>query len=170
MPRFVLAALACAALASGAAAQSRGTPVCKDAPMPFAATEANRLSAAALQQAVSGKTLVYVRESIRTPGTWIKGEREHRGDGSMIYTCAVARSAEGPWRPCTSFGPAERQVAGGRDVGIWSVKNGALCSAKAAFGERSEDCFAIHRQGGVLAARRVSGPLAACVQGTVTLQ
>jgi hypothetical protein len=138
--------------------------------MPFAATAANRLAGAQLQQAVAGRTLVYIRESIRMPGVWFRGAREHRADGSMIYTCQAGRAAKGPWRPCKSFGSAERQAAGGRDVGVWSIKNEALCSAKAAFGDRSEDCFAIHKEGAVLAAKRVSGPLAACVQGTVTLQ
>lgn len=170
MLRTVIAVFASAALVSAAAAQSRNTPACKDAAMPFEATPANRLAGAALQQAATGKTLVYIRESTRTPGAWIKGAREHRPDGSMIYTCDVGRSAKGPWRPCKSFGSVERQAAGGRDVGVWSIKRDALCSAKAAFGERSEDCFAIHRQGGVFAAKRVSGPLSACVQGTVTLQ
>ncbi len=172
MHRFFNAALICAAfaLAPAAAAQSRGTPACKDAAMPFTATSANRLAGAALQQAATGKTLVYIRESTRTPGVWIKGARALRPDGSMLYTCDVGRSANGPWRSCKSFGSVERQAAGGRDVGVWRIRNDALCSAKAAFGERSEDCFAIHRQGGVLAAKRVSGPLSACVQGAVTLQ
>jgi hypothetical protein len=53
---------------------------------------------------------------------------------------------------------------------VWSIKNDNLCSAKAAFGERTEDCFAIHRQGSAYAAKRVSGPVAACMQGEVTLQ
>ncbi len=170
MLRVFIGALAGTAMAATAAAQSRGTPTCKDAPMPFEVTAANKLGGAQLQQAVGGKTLVYVRESTRTPGVWIRGAREHRTDGSMIYTCEVGRSANGPWRPCKSFGSVERQAAGGRDVGVWSIKSEALCSAKAAFGDRSEDCFALHRQGEVIAAKRVSGPLSACVQGTVTLR
>jgi hypothetical protein len=170
MHRIVIAAAAYVALGTGAAvAQGQGTPTCKDAAMPFEAAAANRLRGATLREAITGKKLVYIREMIRTPGAWFRGTREHRPDGSMIYRCDVAGSANGPWRPCKSFGSAERRAEGARDVGVWSIKNEALCSAKAAFGDRTEDCFAIHKQGGVLAAKRVSGPRAACVQGTVTL-
>lgn len=138
--------------------------------MPFAATAANRLTGAALRQAVSGKTLVYIRETHRAPGLWVNNRRELRPDGSMVYTCQVARSAEGPWRPCRSFGSKEKRVQGARDVGVWSIRNEALCGAKASFGERVVDCFAIHRQGAAYAAKRVSGPLAVCMQGNIVLE
>ncbi|HEY7611208.1 MAG TPA: hypothetical protein VIF14_18425 [Alphaproteobacteria bacterium] len=162
LPLVALFALA----PSLAAAQARGSPACKDAAMPFAATAANRLAGAA----VSGKRFIYVRESLRTPGVWVKGTRELRADGSMRYTCEVSRSEAGPWRPCRSFGSVERQTAGSRDVGVWSIKNNAVCAAKASFGEQTEDCFALHRQGAIVAAMRVSGPRAACVQGTIILE
>jgi hypothetical protein len=91
-------------------------------------------------------------------------------DGATPFKGAIGRSANGPWRPCKSFGSADRQAAGGRDVGVWSIKNEARCSAKAAFGDRSEDCVAIPKESAVLAAKQVSGALAASVQGTVAQQ
>jgi hypothetical protein len=169
MLRF-LAALAILVPGGALAQMTQGTPACKDGAIPFAATAANRLVGAQLQQAVTGKTVVYLRESLRNPGLWVRSMREHRADGSMLYTCEASRARTGPWVACKSIGSVERRVAGGRDVGVWSIKNENLCSTKAAFGERTEDCFAIHREGAVYAAKRVSGPLAACMQGEVTLQ
>ena len=153
-----------------ASAETRGgTPSCADEPLPFEATAANKLAGAQLQQAIVGKTLVYVRKSLRNPGVMVNNMREHRPDGSMVYSCEYRRG-DAPWKPCTSIGSVEKRVAGSRDIGVWSVKNGNLCSAKAAFGEHTEDCFAIHRQGAVYAAKRVSGPLAVCMQGTITFK
>ena len=40
----------------------------------------------------------------------------------------------------------------------------------ASFGESSDSCFAIHRQGAAVAAKRVSGPPAVCIEGGITLQ
>jgi hypothetical protein len=170
MQRMALAALIGATLAQPAIAQSRQTPLCKDGELPFAATQANRLTGAALQQAATGKRLVYVREFSNRPGTWFRGTREHRDDGSHVYTCEVARSAGGPWQPCTSFGSVEQKASGARDVGVWTIKGEALCATKSAFQGRVEDCFAIHRQGAVFAAKRVSGPPSACVQGAITFE
>jgi len=137
--------------------------------MPFAATAANKLTGTQLQQAVSGKKLVYLRKSLRFPGMMVNNTREHRPDGSMVYSCEYRRG-DAPWTPCKSIGSVEKRVAGSRDIGVWSIKNGNLCSAKAAFGEHTEDCFAIHRQGAVYAANRVSGPRAVCMQGTITFK
>ena len=170
MRRLMTAVVFMVLAESLAAAQGPGRPACKDGEMQFAATAANRLMGAQLQQAVAGKRLGYLRESIRTPGVWVNNQRELRADGSMVYTCEYARSADGPWRPCTSIGSMERRAAGSRDVGVWSIKNNAVCATKSAFGEATEDCMAIHRQGAVFAARRISGPPSACVQGTITLQ
>ncbi|MCW5774680.1 MAG: hypothetical protein KIT16_23750 [Rhodospirillaceae bacterium] len=170
MRRIAMAAIAALLLPAAASSQGRGTPSCKDAAQPFALAAQNRLTGPALRQAVSGKTLVYIRESIRTPGVWVNNRRDLRADGSMVYTCQYGRRREGPWRPCRSFGSQEKRVEGARDVGVWSIRGDALCGAKASFGEKVVDCFAIHRQGTVFAARRVSGPLAVCMQGTIALE
>ena len=162
-------ALAAFAPALASAETKRDTPSCADEPLPFEATAANKLAGAQLQQAVAGKTLVYLRKSLRYPGMLVNNMREHRPDGSMVYSCEYRRG-DAPWKPCTSIGSVEKRVAGSRDVGVWSIKNNNLCSAKAAFGERTEDCFAIHRQGAIYAAKRVSGPLAACMQGSITFK
>ena len=170
------AALALVLLAPGLASaetpatqRAGGAPACQDADMPFEATAANKLTGAQLQQAIVGKTLVYLRKSNRYPGMMVNNTREHRADGSMVYMCEYRRG-DGAWTPCRSFGSVEKRVAGHRDVGVWSIKDGNLCSAKSAFGERTEDCFSIHRQGGVYAAKRISGPRAACMQGTITFR
>ena len=138
--------------------------------MPFATSPANRLTGAALMQAISGKRLTYIRESIRTPGAWVNNMRDHRPDGSFVYLCEFGRSQDGPFRPCNSFGSVEKRVAGSRDVGVWSIRNEAVCSVKSGFGANTEDCVAIHRQGAVLAAVRMSGPRAVCINGTITLK
>lgn len=166
---FTAVALAALAPALVSAQTTRGTPTCADEPLPFEPTAANKLVGAQLQQAVVGKTMVYLRKSLRTPGMMVNNMRDHRADGSMVYSCEYRRG-DAPWTPCKSIGSVEKRVAGSRDVGVWSVKNGNLCSAKAAFGEHTEDCFAIHRQGAVYAAKRVSGPLAVCMQGTITFR
>lgn len=170
MMRVVFASLTIASVAQAAAAQSQSSPACKDGAMPFEATAANRLTGAQLQAAVAGKRLGYLRESLRNPGMLVNNMRDLRADGSFVYTCEFARSPDGPWRKCGSFGSVEKRVAGDRDVGVWSINNNAVCATKSAFGPGAEDCFAIHRQGTAVAAKRVSGPLAACVQGAITLQ
>jgi hypothetical protein len=170
MMRLALAVLAATLAPAAGHAQGQGTPSCKDQEPPFALTAANRQTDAALQQAVVGKKFVYLRESLRTPGVWVKNMREHRGDGSFVYSCAYGRGADGPMRPCASFGSQEKRVAGARDVGVWNMKNDTVCSVKSGFGANTEDCFALHSQGGVFAARRVSGPRAACVNGKITFE
>jgi hypothetical protein len=138
--------------------------------MPFAPTAANRLTGATLQQAVTGKRLGYVRESIRVPGVIVSNTRELRADGSMVYTCTFARSQNGPWQPCKSYGSMKTRREGARDVGVWSIKNDAVCSVHAAFDEKAENCVAIHRQGPVLVAVRTGGSRTACIPGVITLQ
>ncbi|MGH7005218.1 MAG: hypothetical protein ACREIP_14840, partial [Alphaproteobacteria bacterium] len=162
--------IAIAAASTAAAAQQRGGALCKDGALPFDATAGNRLSGTPLQQALAGKKLGYLRESLRTSGVWVNNARELRTDGSLVYTCEFSRSPSGPWSPCTSFGSTTKQASGARDVGVWSVKNNALCMTGAAFGESSESCFAIHRQGSAVAAKRVSGPQSVCIEGAITLQ
>ena len=130
----------------------------------------NRLQGPALQQAVSGKRLTYVRESLRTSGVWVSNTRELRADGSFAYVCEFSRNPSGPWRPCSSFGSQKNQATGNKDVGVWSIKNNTLCMTGAAFGESSESCFAIQRQGTAFAAKRMSGPPAVCIEGSITLQ
>ena len=128
------------------------------------------MTGAQLQQAVAGKRLGYVRESLRTPGVFVNNTRELRSDGSMVYTCEYSRSPSGPWRVCSSYGSTTNRREGGRDVGVWSIKNDVLCSVHASFGQKNEDCITVHRQGSVLAAKRVFGSLTACMPGTITLQ
>ena len=170
MMRVACVVLAFAAATSTAAAQQRGGALCKDGAMPFAAAADNRLSGAALQQALAGRKLGYLLESLRTPGVWVNNARELRSDGSLVYTCEFSRSPSGPWSPCTSFGSTTKQAAGARDVGVWAIRNDTLCMTGAAFGESSESCFAIHRQGAATAAKRVSGPPSVCIEGAITLQ
>jgi len=169
MNRFALAALASILAPAAALAQNSGA-LCKDAALPFAAAAGNRLQGPALQQAVAGRRLGYVRESLRTAGVWVSNTRELRGDGSFAYVCQFSRNPSGPWQPCSSFGSRSNQASGNKDVGVWSIKNNALCMTGAAFGESSESCFAIHRQGAAFAARRLSGPPSVCIEGGITLQ
>jgi hypothetical protein len=166
--------LALAAALGGApsvvVAEAASGASCKDGAMPFPPTPANQLTGAQLQQAVTGKKLGYVRESIRVPGAFMNGTRELRADGSMAYTCQAGRSANGPWRPCKSYGSMQTRREGARDVGVWSIKNNAVCSVHASLGEKAENCVTIHRQGAVLVAARASGARTACIPGTITLQ
>jgi len=166
---------ACAAFAIGlvpslAAAQNAPTSFCKNGALPFAATEANRLAGAALQQALSGKRLAYVRESMKTSGIWFSLGREFRADGSSAHTCQAGRGPSGPWGACRQIGEEKVNVAGARDIGVWSVKDNALCVTSASFGERSTGCFAIHRQGQATAAKQLSGNRSFCIEGAITLQ
>lgn len=170
MMRLALAVVAIAAASLPATAQQRGGALCKDGTMPFDAAAGNRLSGPALQQALAGKKLVYVRESLRTAGVWLNNTRELRPDGSFAYTCEFSRNQSGPWSPCTSFGSTTKQASGAKDVGVWSIKNNTICMTGAAFGESSDSCFAIHRQGSAVAAKRVSGPASVCIEGGITLQ
>ena len=84
--------------------------------------------------------------------------RELRADGSVAHVCQFGRGTAGPWKPCTQIGSEKRTVPGARDVGLWSVKNRALRTFSASFGEGTEACFAIHRQGQAPAAKHISGP------------
>jgi len=158
------------ALPSAAAAQNNPTSFCKNGALPFAATDANRLTGAALQQAVSGKRLVYVRESTKTPGIWFNLGREFRSDGSSIHSCQAGRGPSGPWGACRQIGEEKVNVAGSRDVGVWNIKDNAFCVTSASFGDRSTGCFTVHRQGQALAARQISGNRSFCVEGGIALQ
>jgi hypothetical protein len=151
-------------------ALAQGTAACKDGAMPFAASAANQLTGAPLQRAVTGKRFGYVRESIRLPGIFVNNTRELRADGSMVYLCQYARAPNGPWQVCKSYGTMKTRREGGRDVGVWSIKNNAVCSMHASFGEKAENCVTIHRQGSVFAAVRASGSRSACIPGIITLQ
>ena len=79
--------------------------------MPFATSPANRLTGAALMQAISGKRLTYVRESVRTPGAWVNNMRDHRPDGSFVYLCEFGRTEAAPGAPATR---SARRKAGRR--------------------------------------------------------
>jgi hypothetical protein len=158
------------ALPSGAAAQNAATSFCKNGALPFAATEANRLAGPALTQALSGKRLVYVRESNKTAGIWFNLGREFRADGSSVHSCQAGRGPSGPWGACRQIGEEKVNVAGPRDVGVWNVKGNSFCVTSASFGERSTGCFALHRQGQALAAKQISGHRSFCVEGAITLQ
>ena len=171
MTRIAIAIAAFAALAvAPSLARAEASASCKDGAMPFAPGAANQLTGAQLQQAVTGKRLGYVRESIRVPGVFTQGTRELRADGSMVYTCQAGRSANGPWRPCKTYGSMQTRREGARDVGVWSIKNNAVCSTHASSGEKAENCVTIHRQGAVLIAARAAGARTACIPGIITLQ
>jgi hypothetical protein len=168
--RIMTAALLAVLVPAAALAQARSGAQCKDGAVPFEASAANRLNGPALQQAVAGKRLGYVRESLRTQGVWVNNGRTLRTDGSMLYTCEFSRNQGGPWQPCTSFGSTAQQTKGSRDVGVWNIKDNALCMTGASFGESSTSCFAIHKQGAVFAAKRITGHPAVCIEGAITLQ
>ena len=171
MVRSVLAALLVAAWPGVAVAQGNDPAAsCKNGPMPFAISESNRLSDAEIQQVFAGKKLGYVREATKTPGLYIKAARELRADGSVNHVCTLGRGTSGPWRPCPKIGDEKTSIAGGRDAGVWSVRDRALCTRSASFGEASQGCFAIYRQGPVLAAKQISGPRTYCIEGAVTAQ
>lgn len=158
------------ALPGAAAAQNAATSFCKNGALPFAASDANRVTGPALSQALSGKRLVYVRESNKTAGIWFNLGREFRGDGSSIHSCQAGRGPSGPWGACRQIGEEKVNVTGARDVGVWNVKGNAFCFTSASFGERSTGCFTLHRQGQALAARQISGNRSFCVEGAITLQ
>lgn len=169
--RISLAALLAGAWCSPAAAEGNDpTASCRNGAMPFPVSESNRLSDAAIQQLFAGKKLAYVREATKTPGLYISATRELRADGSVKHVCTLGRGTDGPWRPCPKIGDERTSIAGGRDVGVWSVRNGSLCTASASFSQRAEACFAIYRQGQALAARQVSGPRTFCIEGAVAAQ
>lgn len=163
---FIAAALV---LPGAAAAQNAATSFCKNGTLPFAASDANRLKGPALQQALSGKSLLYVREGTRA-GLWFSLTRELRADGSAVHSCQAARSPSGPWGACRQIGEEKVNVAGSRDIGVWSMKDNALCTESASFGQRSQGCFAIHRQGQATAAKQLSGNRSFCIEGAITLQ
>ncbi|HEY7610004.1 MAG TPA: hypothetical protein VIF14_12285 [Alphaproteobacteria bacterium] len=170
MKRIFLFGLAALALPALANAQNAATSFCKNGALPFAASEGNRLTGPALQQALSGKTLGYVRESTRGGGIWFSLTREFRADGSAVHSCQAGRGPSGPWGACRRIGEEKVNVAGARDIGVWSVKDNGLCVESASFGQRSAGCFAIYRQGQAFAARQLSGNRSFCIEGTITLQ
>lgn len=170
MKRIAIAAIAAAALPAAAMAQNAATSFCKNGAMPFATSDATRLTGPALQQAVAGRRLGYVRESMRGGGIWFSLVRELRADGSSAHVCQAGRGPSGPWGACRQIGEEKVNIAGARDVGTWSVKNNSLCLVSASFGERSEGCFAIHRQGQVVAAKQLSGNRSFCIEGAIALQ
>jgi hypothetical protein len=169
MKHMAIAALAAFLVPAAAAAQNASTSFCRNGTLPFAAGEPARLTGPALQQALSGKRLGYVREGTK-PGLWFNLTRELRADGSSVHACQVARSSSGPWGACRQIGEEKVNVAGSRDIGVWSVKDNALCVESASFGERSRGCFAIYRQGQAFAAKQLSGNRSFCIEGAITLQ
>jgi hypothetical protein len=170
MRRTAVAILAALALPTAAAAQNAATSFCKNGAMPFAASESNRLTGPALQQAIAGKTLGYVRESTRGGGIWFSLTRQFGSDGSSVHSCQAGRGPSGPWGACRQIGEEKVNVTGARDIGVWSVKDNALCVESASFGVRSAGCFAIHRQGQTFAAKQLTGNRSYCIEGTITLQ
>jgi hypothetical protein len=169
MKRIILLTIAALALPGTAAAQNAPTSFCRNGALPLAASDANRLTGAALQQAISGKRLGYVREGTRA-GLWFSLTRELRTDGSSVHSCQAARGPSGPWAACRQIGEEKVNVAGARDIGVWNVKDNALCLESASFGQRSLGCFAIYRQGSAVAAKQLSGNRSFCVEGAITLQ
>ena len=169
MIRIAIAAVAALVLPAAAQAQNAATSFCRNGTLPFAASDANRLKGPALQQALSGKRLLYVREGTRA-GLWFSLTRELRADGSAMHSCQAARAPGGPWGACRQVGEEKVNVSGSRDIGVWSVKDNALCTESASFGSRSHGCFAIHRQGQATAAKQLSGNRSFCIEGAITLQ
>lgn len=169
MIRRAMALLAALALPGAAQAQNAATSFCKNGALPFAASDANRLTGPALRQALSGKRLLYVREGTRA-GLWFSLTRELRADGSAVHSCQAARSPNGPWGACRQIGEERVNVAGPRDIGVWNVQDNAFCTESASFGQRSAGCFSIHRQGQAFAAKQLSGNRSFCIEGAVTLQ
>jgi len=169
MLRASFALLFATALTAPAAAQD--TPAsarCRNEAPPFPVTDANRLSDDELRALFNGKTLAYVRESTRVQGAFVRLARELRADGSMVSSCQLGRNRAGPWKNCQSYGSDTSRVAGHRDVGVWRIENRALCIEHTAF--KLGACFAIHRQGGVLAAKNMRGPRHYCGEGPVTVE
>lgn len=169
MKRTAAAILILALSSSGASAQ--GTPDqanCRADPLPFPASDANRLSDEQLRQLLNGKTFFLVRAHTRTPGAFVRLSRELRGDGSMRLTCEFSKSRDGGWQLCKRYGTQKTNIAGAHDVGVWRVENRTLCLVHAAF--NTTGCFAIHRQGGALAAKYVSGPRSYCAEGPVEVR
>ncbi len=138
--------------------------------MPFAATDANRLGDAQLRETFTDKKLGYIRASTRSPGVFINATRELRADGSLVHNCTVGRGQTGPWKPCVDIGSDKAAIKGSRDVGVWRIANRALCVSSASFGDKSEGCFSIHREGATLAARQLTGSRTYCIEGRVTAQ
>lgn len=169
MIRIVMLAAAALVLPAAAHAQNAATSFCRNGTLPFAASDANRLKGPALQQALSGKRLLYVREGTRA-GLWFSLVRDLRPDGSTVHSCQAARSSSGPWAACRQVGEEKVNVSGSRDIGVWAVQDNALCTESASFGQRSRGCFAIHRQGQATAAKQLSGNRSFCIEGAITLQ
>ena len=151
-----------------ATAQTPPQARCRQDPLPFAASDANRLSTDQLKQLLTGKTLSYVREDTRNKGVYVKLSRELRADGSFVSICEFSRSREGGWKPCQNYGSDGAVVPGHRDVGVWRIADRNFCFDHSAF--KQGVCFAIHRQGAVLAARITSGPRTYCGEGAVVVQ
>jgi hypothetical protein len=162
--------LVTAAAIAPAHAQQGNDPAarCRNGAIPFAASEANRLGDAQIRDLFIGKKLGYIRESTRTPGIYINATRELRADGSVEHHCSAGRGPNGPWKACAELGSDRQAIKGSRDVGVWRIANRALCVASASFGERSEGCFSIHREGTTLAAKQTGGPRSHCIEGVVT--
>jgi hypothetical protein len=159
------------AMSFAAPAGAQDTPAnarCRNDALPFAATDANRLPDDQLRPLLSGKTFVYVRESTRVQGAFVRLGRELRADGSMLATCQVARARTGPWKNCQTYGSDKNRVAGNRDVGVWRIENRALCFDHTAL--KVGACFSIHRQGNVLAAKNVKSPRYYCGEGPITVE
>ncbi len=167
--RAPLALLFATTLAFPSAAQDTAANArCRNDALPFPAADANRLSDEQLRTLLTGKSLVYVRESTRVQGTLIRLARELRADGSMLSTCQVGRSRTGPWKNCQTYGSDKTRVAGHRDVGVWRIENRALCFEHTAF--KVGACFSIHRQGNVLAAKNVGAKRLYCGEGPITVE
>lgn len=140
------------AIAFAAPAGAQDTPAtarCRNEALPFPATDANRLTDEQLRALFTGKNFVYVRESTRVQGAFVRLGRELRADGSMVSTCQLGRNRAGPWKNCQTYGSDNQRIAGNRDVGA---------------------CFAIHRQGGALAAKNTRGPRHYCGEGPITVE
>jgi hypothetical protein len=139
---------------------------CRIEPPSFVLTEANRLDDRELIRSFTGRRMIIVREHI-SPGRYIRGARVMRADGSFSWFCETGRSRIGPWSPCAQVGFEDFRIEGNREIGIWTVRAKTVCmtTSRSTFSA----CFAIHREGSQLYARKTSGT-PACTEGSVTIE
>jgi hypothetical protein len=137
-------------------------------PVPFTASEANRVPAKDMQKLFAGKSIEYVRR-IQVPGEETPRGRlppttveriysaQYRTDGSLTGVCEVRAKSTDPFTPC-------RGGVGPTTVGVWRIADGMLCHSVLGFRDGQEACVSIHRQDGRYAAKLARGPWT-CLEG-----
>ncbi len=148
-----------------ARAEQRAGP-CITPPPAFPLTEANRVAGPALASLVTGQTIVHVRRN--TNGGYSRVRRQLRDDGSLALLAQNGPTPEGPWKTATRVASTGSTIAGGREVGVWSLRGGYVCMELSTLSQGQTKCHAIHRQGGSLYARATSQPN--CLDGDIKVQ